>query len=181
MPLLLLIFVVVPLIEISLFITVGGAIGLGPTLAIVILTAIFGSWLLRREGARALIDVQRAFVEFRDPTAPLAHGALILVAGVLLISPGFFTDTLGLLLLIPTVREAVLRRTGRRVMSRVRSGFTAHPNEFSDDPNGTTPHRYGRGVVIDAEFVETAEPEPQPGDGGGQDRGPGPRSGWERG
>lgn len=174
MPLLVLIFVVVPLIEISLFITIGGAIGLGPTLAIVIGTAILGSWLMRREGARALGDVQRAFVEFREPTTPLAHGALILVAGVLLISPGFFTDTLGLLLLIPPVRDAVLRRTGRRIMSRVRTGFAARPGEAA-------PHRYGRGVVIDAEFVETAEAEPRAPDRDAQDRRPGPPSGWEHG
>ena len=87
MPILLLMFVVIPLIEIALFIKIGGIIGLWPTLAIVVATAIAGSMLLRRQGGRALADVQRAFVEFRDPTAPLAHGALLLLAGALLVSP----------------------------------------------------------------------------------------------
>ena len=144
MPLLLLIFVVLPLIEIALFVTIGGAIGLWPTLAIVLGTAAFGVWLLRRQVAGAMADVQRAFDDFSDPTAPLAHRALIVVAGALLIAPGFFTDTLGLLLLLPPVRGLVLRRTGRRMGGRARTGFTVAP--------GTPePHRYGRGVVIDAD------------------------------
>lgn len=174
MPLLLLIFVALPLIEITLFIIVGGAIGLWPTLAIVVGTAIFGSWLLRRQGARALADVQRAFNEFRDPTAPLAHGALVLVAGVLLVSPGFFTDTLGLLLLLPPVRDAVLRLAGRRVMTRVRAGFTVTPGE-------TEPHRYGRGVVIDADYVEAPDPDPRAPETRAPQGGPRRPSGWTRG
>lgn len=168
MPLPLLILVALPLIEIALFVTIGGAIGLWPTLAIVVGTALLGSWLLRRQGARAMADVQRAVSEFSDPTAPLAHGALVMLAGVLLIAPGFFTDTLGLLLLLPPVRSLVLRLMGRRVTTRVSAGFAAPPGE-------PAPHRYGRGVVIDGDYVEAPDPAPRP---GGTPRRP---SGWTRG
>lgn len=168
MPLLLL-FVVLPLVEIALFIKVGGLIGLWPTLAIIIATAVLGTWLLRRQGAVALADVQRAFVEFRDPTAPLAHGALILLAGVLLISPGFFTDTLGFLLLVPGVRAAVIRAMGRR-MRVTRAGFGFPPEPAA--------HRYGRGAVIDADYVDETPAAPQPPRPDAPQR---PPSGWTRG
>lgn len=164
MPLFLL-FVIVPLIEIALFVEIGGAIGLWPTLLIVLLTAIAGAWLMRRQGAVALADMQRAFAEFRDPTAPLAHGALIMLAGALLILPGFFTDTLGLLLLIPPVRSLLLRRMGRRVRV-VSAGFSRPAPE---------PHRYRGGQVIDADYVDVDEAwTPPPPDG------PRRPSGWTR-
>lgn len=92
---LLIAFVAVPIIEIALFIQVGGAIGTWPTLGIVVLTAILGTWLVRAQGRLALGNLQRSFSELDDPTEPLAHGAMVLVSGVLLLTPGFFTDGLG--------------------------------------------------------------------------------------
>ena len=108
-------FVILPIVEIALFIQVGGAIGLLPTLGLVILSSVLGVAVLRRRGATAARDVQRAMQEFRDPTAPMAHGALVMLAGLLMIVPGLFTSGVGLLLLIPGVRSLVLRRMGRRV------------------------------------------------------------------
>lgn len=137
-------FVAVPIIEIALFIQVGGLIGLWPTLAIVVLTAILGSTLMRSQGTHAWGEVQRSFNEMRDPTRPLAHGVMILVAGMLLLTPGFFTDTLGLLLLIPAVRDAVMRYVSQRVqVTRVEMGTMRRE-----------PHRppYGDGV-IDGDYV----------------------------
>ena len=77
-------FLLVPLIEIALFIQVGGLIGLWPTLAIVVITAIVGTALVRSQGLRALGDLQGSFSRLEDPTTPLAHGAMILLAGALL-------------------------------------------------------------------------------------------------
>ena len=74
-------FVAVPIVEIALFIQVGGLIGLWPTLAIVVLTALVGTALMRSQGAHALAEIQRSFSEMRDPTRPLAHGVMILIAG----------------------------------------------------------------------------------------------------
>jgi UPF0716 protein FxsA len=115
---LLLIFVAVPLVEIALFIQVGGLIGLWPTLGIVVLTAIAGSWLVRNQGLNELNRLLTSLSDLSDPTEPLAHGAMILVAGVLLLTPGFFTDALGLALLLPQVRRAVLRQVCARVTIR---------------------------------------------------------------
>ncbi len=111
-------FLTIPLIEIALFIQVGGAIGLWPTLAIVILTAVIGATLVRSQGSMALGRIRAAFERLDDPTEPLAHGAMILVAGVLLLTPGFFTDALGFALLMPPVRKAIIAYMHRRIEIR---------------------------------------------------------------
>ena len=103
------IFVLVPLIEIALFIQVGGWLTLWPTLAIVVATAVAGTALVRRQGLQVLGQAQRALDELGDPLAPLAHGAMILFAGALLLTPGFLTDAVGFALLVPAVRVALLR------------------------------------------------------------------------
>ena len=100
-------FILIPVIEIALFIKVGGLIGLWPTIALVLLSAVIGSVLIRSQGSRTLIEVQQSFRTLNDPTRPLAHGLMIVIAGMLLLTPGFFTDALGLLLLIPPVRSAI--------------------------------------------------------------------------
>ena len=147
---LLIAFIAVPMIEIGLFIQVGGVIGLWPTLGIVLLTAIVGSWLVRMQGALALAQLRSSLNELRDPTEPIAHGALILFAGALLLTPGFFTDTVGILLLIPPVRAAVLRHLATRV--RVER-FTV-----GDAPR-RDPHRPD---IIDAEYHEVDPGESDP-------------------
>jgi UPF0716 protein FxsA len=119
-PLLLLLW---PLVEIALFVIVGGWIGLWPTLAIVVGTAVLGVWLIRSQGLRAGEAVRRAMAARSDPAAALAEGALGLAAALLLILPGFLTDAMGLLLLIPPVRAmvaaALARRAGNVRMVRV--------------------------------------------------------------
>lgn len=146
-------FVAVPLIEIALFIQVGGWLTLWPTLAIVVATAVVGTWLVRAQGVRVMRDVQRAVDELGDPLAPLAHGALILLAGALLLTPGFLTDAVGLALLVPGIRSAVLR-----LIVRHRLHVTVL---------GAAPRRGPRDDgVIDAEFRDVTHDEPR-------DRGPG--------
>lgn len=141
-------FVAVPLIEIALFIKVGGWLTLWPTLGIVFGSAVLGTWLVRQQGAQALADLRRAMNELNDPTEPLAHGALILLAGALLVTPGFLTDTIGLLLLIPPVRRAVMRWVGRHArMQGVVVGGSMQRE--SHDLRG--PRDDG---VIDGEFTE---------------------------
>jgi UPF0716 protein FxsA len=108
-------FVAVPMIEIALFIQVGGFIGVWWTLLIVFLTAIAGSYLVRQQGLRELGRVQQSFSHLQDPSEPLAHGAMILFAGALLLTPGFFTDAVGLSLLMPPVRRAAFHWIKARV------------------------------------------------------------------
>ena len=135
-------FLLVPLIEIALFIQIGGAIGLWPTLAIVVLTAVLGTWLVRTQGLMAMGQLRNSFSELQDPSEPLAHGAMILIAGALLLTPGFFTDAVGFLLLTPPVRLAVYRYVRERVTVQ----------HFQMGP-GPHDHR-GRDDVIDGEFEE---------------------------
>lgn len=110
---LLLLFIGVPMVEIAVFIQVGGMIGLWPTLAIVVLTAVAGSYLLRLQGTATLVRAQQAMARGEMPLAEVFDGACLLVAGVLLLTPGFVTDTLGALLFIPPVRVALRRFFGR--------------------------------------------------------------------
>ena len=148
-----LLLVAMPIVEIALFIQVGGWLGLWPTVAIVILTAAIGTVLLRAQGLAALGELQRQLGAGEDPSATLAHGAMILVAGVLLLTPGFFTDGVGFLLLLPPVRAAAIRFAVLHARSRmmpvhlsVRAG--AVRSRARDGPGDTTrgrrPRRGGR-------------------------------------
>lgn len=146
-------FVIVPLVEIALFIQVGGAIGLWPTLGVVVLTAIIGTTLMRTQGAAALARIRAAFDRLEDPSRPLADGAMILVAGAVLLTPGFFTDAVGLLLLVPNIRAmlfqfALRRLAASRARHQPRSASTvidgdfqpASPSEQDTPPSGWTRH-----------------------------------------
>ncbi len=155
-------FLAVPLIEIALFIQVGGAIGLWWTLAIVIITAVLGTRLIRAQGVMAMNDLRASFSELRDPTEPLAHGAMILLAGALLLTPGFFTDAVGFALLVPPVRRTVIAYLRSRI--RVESFTVAGAETYRGPPPDP-----GRGYVIDGEFQEIDDPD------GAEGRG---NSGW---
>ncbi|WP_226780364.1 FxsA family protein [Oceaniglobus trochenteri] len=145
-------FLAVPIVEIALFIQVGGWIGLWPTLGIVILTAVLGTWLVRTQGALAMSQLRGSFNELRDPTEPLAHGAMILLAGALLLTPGFFTDATGFALLIPPVRQAVFRFLRARIkVQTFEYGQARGP--------GARPGPAGRGDVIDGDYVEVDPPK----------------------
>ncbi len=153
----------VPILEIALFIEVGGAIGLWPTLAIVIGTALAGTLLLRAQGREAMTRLQRSLAEGGDPGDPIAHGAMILVAGVLLLTPGFFTDGLGFALLLPPVRAALIRRGAAAMAAGVRSGrVTIVTAGGASGPRG--PGRgHADGDVIEGEWTpadaETQKPD----------------------
>lgn len=160
---LLIAFIAVPLIEIGLFIQVGGLIGLFPTLAIVLVTAVLGTWLVRTQGAMALGQLRTSFSDLRDPTEPLVHGAMILFAGALLLTPGFFTDAVGFAFLVPSIRQAAYKSLRARVNvqsfgtpGQGRSQGPSHTNRQSD--------------VIDADYHEIVEGAPG-------DNGP---SGWTK-
>ncbi len=139
-------FLAIPLIEITLFIQIGGAIGLGWTLVTVVLTAILGTILVRTQGALALGQVKSSFEGMQDPTEPLAHGAMILFSGALLLTPGFFTDGIGFLLLVPAFRSWAFRAIRARV--NVQTFETQHSAQRS----GRTYD--ARGDVIDGEYTE---------------------------
>ena len=109
--LLFLAFLVIPVLEIWLLIQVGTVIGGWPTVGLLIIISLLGTWLIRREGRRAWHSLQSSLQEGRLPDRELADGGLILVGGVLLLTPGFFSDVLGVLCILPFTRPA-MRRLG---------------------------------------------------------------------
>lgn len=145
-------FIGVPIIEIALFIQVGGAIGTPLTLLIVVLTAILGTYMVRQQGRLAIGNLQRSFSELNDPTEPLAHGAMVLISGVLLLTPGFFTDALGFALLVPAIRSAVFRYAKSRVKVQTFSmgGSSQGMGRAAPQHNGPSAAE----DVIDGEFTE---------------------------
>ncbi|MDA5092993.1 FxsA family protein [Aliiroseovarius sp. KMU-50] len=149
-------FIAVPLIEIALFIQVGGAIGLWPTLLIVVLTAVIGTQLMRAQGAMAMQDLQKSFGQLQDPTEPLAHGAMILFSGALLLTPGFFTDAVGFALLIPAFRRAAFKWAKSRV--KVQS-FTM--GQGTDGQTTYREYRSDEEDVIDGDFTDVS-PDQRP-------------------
>ncbi|MEP1767251.1 MAG: FxsA family protein [Sulfitobacter sp.] len=144
---LLIAFIIVPVVEIALFIQVGGFIGLWPTLLIVILTAVAGTYLVRSQGRLALGQVQNSFSSMRDPTEPLVHGAMILFSGALLLTPGFFTDAVGFALLVPAIRHAAFNAIRARV--NIQSFNATGTNQHHQN------HRHDHANdVIDGEYTE---------------------------
>ena len=140
---LLIAFIAVPVIEIGLFIQVGDIIGLWPTLLIVLLTAIAGTTLVRSQGTQVLSALQGSFQAMRDPTEPLVHGAMILFAGALLLTPGFFTDAFGFLLLFPPFRHLITTM----IRSKLKSANVNFSSKQADiDQN-----------VIDAEYTDVSD------------------------
>ena len=104
-----------PFIEIAAFILVGGKIGVLWTIALVVLSSIAGALLLRIQGFGALNRIRDEVEAGRNPGRELAHGAMIMLAAVLLLIPGFVTDIIGLLLFIPPVRDLAWRFLKRRI------------------------------------------------------------------
>lgn len=156
-------FLMVPLIEIALFIQVGGLIGLWPTLAIVVVTAILGTFLVRQQGALAMSQLRTSFSDLNDPTEPLAHGAMILFSGALLLTPGFFTDAVGFALLVPAIRSAVFKAIKARIkVAQFQMGPDPRKGDTHSGPSG--------GSTIDAEYQDVTPPS-------NEDRGP---SGWTK-
>jgi UPF0716 protein FxsA len=146
-------FLALPLIEIALFITVGGWLTLWPSLAIVVGTGFLGVFVMRLQGMRAMMDVRGAMQNMQNPMSPMANSALIMLAGLLLMLPGFLTDTLGLLLLIPPIRHWVISHLANRVTVFGQAGAG---RDWRDGPQS----RYSD-EAIDAEYSEI-EPERTP-------------------
>jgi UPF0716 protein FxsA len=122
--LLVLIFIIVPLAELYVIIQVGDAIGLGPTLVLLLADAILGSMLLRHQGRAAWVRFNRALAENRLPHKEVFDGVLIIFGGALLVTPGFITDIFGLILLIPPTRAIVRGVSSRIVRRRMAMGAT---------------------------------------------------------
>lgn len=153
-PFLLVAFIVVPLAEIAVLIQVGGLIGLMPTLALIVLTAVVGTWMLRQQGFAVLTRAQRQLEQNVMPVAEVFEGLCLLVAGALLLTPGFITDACGALLLLPPVRALLYRQVGHYLQRHV------------VQPGGQPP-------VVEGKYEEVAPDEPE-----GPEDLPPPRGSW---
>lgn len=147
--------IAIPIIEIALFIELGGAIGLWPTIGLIIFTAVLGAGLMRAQGVTAMSRLQASVEDGGDASGPLAHGAMILVAGVLMLTPGFFTDAVGLLLLIPPLRETLIGWAGPRLAARRAS--VASGGRGAPPPGGGRGPASGRTQPIEAEYEDLTE------------------------
>jgi UPF0716 protein FxsA len=134
--LLVLLFIIVPIAELYVIIQVGEAIGVWPTLLLLLLDAIVGSWLLKHEGRAAWRRFNQALAEKRVPAAEVADGFLVILGGALLIAPGFITDIFGILFLIPPTRALA-----RKVLYR----FTVGRVAIVGYPVGAAMGGFGRG------------------------------------
>ena len=137
----------VPIVEIAVFIEVGGRLGLWPTLAMIILTAMAGTALLRQQGLATLQRVRESLEANRFPMAEVFDGLCLLVAGALLLTPGFVTDAAGLLLFVPAVRVALRQAFGRYLVASGRlDAWTEKQGPFASGGGG--------GTVMDGEYHE---------------------------
>ena len=109
-------FLVIPVLEIYLLIRVGQVIGAGWTVVLVVLTAIIGVWLLRLQGLSTLARAQDKLRQNELPANEILEGMGLLVAGALLLTPGFFTDAIGFLLLLPPTRRWIVSRFAARMV-----------------------------------------------------------------
>jgi len=118
-PLLILLFIVVPLAELYVIIQVGQAIGALPTIGLLLLDSLLGSWLLRSQGRTVWRRFREALALGRPPARETIDGALVIFGGALMLAPGFITDAFGVVLLLPPTRAVVRRLLARNALRRL--------------------------------------------------------------
>lgn len=141
-------FVSVPVAEIALFIEIGGWAGLWPTVGAIVVTAAAGAALVRRQGLKTLERVQSALAENRAPVAEAVEGVFLLVAGALLLTPGFMTDAAGFALLIPPLRTRLAAAMAKRFALRAQAHAGFGAGEFGGGFEAGFSAREVDGVVI---------------------------------
>jgi UPF0716 protein FxsA len=127
------VFMVVPLIEIAFFVIIGNAIGLWPTLAGVLVTAVIGSLVLRMQGMAVFNEIQTQMARGQMPARAMGDAALIGAGGLMLLLPGYFSDLIGILLLLPPVRNLIYAFLKSRIRVVPVAGFS-QPQRPQDQP-----------------------------------------------
>lgn len=151
-PVVFLAFILIPIAEIAVFIKVGGLIGVLPTLALVIGIAIFGTWLLRQQGLQTFTKAQSALNRGEIPVGEMLDGFFLVLAALLMVTPGLLTDAVGFALLIPTVRKALGAMAKKWALSR-----TVTTEFYHAPPSGAADPRWQNGLdgqVIEGEAQE---------------------------
>lgn len=130
-----LLFIIIPLVEIYFLIEVGSLIGAFSTIFLVVFTAVLGAWLLRWQGFSTLRRIQQTTAQGGIPAVELMEGAVLIVAGALLLTPGFFTDAIGFLCLVPSIRRSAILWALKRFF-----GGGDDPSILNPDPTHANPH-----------------------------------------
>lgn len=157
---LLVLFTVVPLVELYLLIWLGGLMGFWPTVGLVLLTGVIGATLAKLEGLRVLGQWQSALAEGRVPEAGVLDGLLVLVGGIFLVTPGVLTDLVGFSLLLPPTRKLVAGFLRKRVEAGIQKGSVhVHMSGFGAAPpfGGFDPRPSRGSSVIDVEGRDVTE------------------------
>lgn len=160
----LLLFVAVPLVELAILIKVGEIIGILQTVLLVILTAVIGVTLLKRQGVAALAGARQSLEAGKFPVESVVDGACLLVAGAFLLTPGLLTDSVGFLLLIPPLRRAM----AKWVFEKLVASGNVHFKTFGMGGDGSgqnpnqdgTPPRGGPTIETEYEDLDTHKPPP---------------------
>lgn len=156
---LLFLFILVPIIEIGVFIQVGDQIGLGATLVIVIITAIIGVNLLKQQGFAVMRDIQNSLNQGKVPALEIASGAQLLFAGGLLLTPGFVTDIIGFLLMVPAIRMLLAKFLISRINlsnAGMNSANFQSSTFYQPQSNSSNSNSGVKGRIIEGELVEEA-------------------------
>jgi UPF0716 protein FxsA len=146
---LLLLFVFVPIIELSLFIYLGRYLGLPATLAIILLTGFLGAVLTKSQGGKALANFQAALSSGKMPASEIVDGLLILIAGAVLLTPGFLTDAIGFTLLIPGARATVRGILSAKLAHKIKVQVSGSTPENADLSENRDDQKSVSGNVID--------------------------------
>ena len=158
---LLLLFIGIPLIELILFYQIGSRIGLGATLATVVITGILGAWLTKQQGLRTLAKYQKAIAEGRLPHEEVIEGLMILGAGAVLLTPGFLTDAIGFSLLVPPIRAVVRELVTGYAKDRIQVVSAGGGMPGAARPASGTGAVSGKAKVIDIEAEVVGEVPPR--------------------
>ncbi len=150
---LLILFICIPVVEIYLFIEVGGLIGTPATIGLIILTAIIGAHMLKAQGISTLSRAQKNLDKNRIPATELVEGITLLICGAFLLTPGFFTDTVGFILLIPSSRRFFAKRIIQKYSGKIFSSFS---RKFSYS-NNDHEHKSSSGETIDGEYTKEVD------------------------
>jgi UPF0716 protein FxsA len=173
---LLLLFIVVPAVELALLIEIGSRIGTAATLAIIVVTGIVGASLARRQGLRVILDVQREIEAGSLPTGSILDGVLIAIASALLITPGVLTDVFGFLCLSPGFRSLLKGEIRRRFERAVAEDRIHVDMSVSGFPPGFGPVRPAPGSPIDVTPTHADSPEERRARGGAESNPSGARN-----
>lgn len=166
-------FIVVPVVEIAVFIQVGERMGVWSTIGVVILTAIIGTAMLRQQGLSVLFRIQENLQANRIPVQELFDGVCLVLAGAFLLTPGFVTDTIGFLLFIPPFRQWLAGEIGKRVIANANVRYTSQTystgsgdpfGQGNDSPYGNPGRRPGAGPVIDGDYQYVTDQPTGPAD-----------------